>query len=876
MSKYTSVGVYSREKDASLVVPGAATSGAATVISSIWGPMSLPQLVGSEADIVALYGKPVDETASSFFTAADFLAYSNQMFINRIETDSTNAVSKPVEYKLSRVDVLAAGRGYTQAATATFSAPASGGVTATGVVNVVAGKVESVVVGNPGTDYASNTTITFGAPASGGVTATGLVVLRDSPVTNVVLNSGGGGYDPLTTTVTFSAPEKSNGIRATGTAVVSQSGVVISIVLTNPGSGYEFPPTIQITDGADGTGASATAFVDANGEIDRVIITNPGSGYFATPSYTLANTNGGTGFVAQVIGGGKVESVTITNPGSGYKVAPTVTLAGTGTGASIKAVSTAVGVKIANAVKYDELFSNGISTYGEFAARYAGKLGNSIRVSMVDAATWEFQISGVITSSVSSDIVNGLGTQFLSELEVGTTVVDNQGRKIGVVKSLISDVSLRLESVSQRNVFQETVVAKWAFQNLFNGAPGTSDYARANGSVNDELHIAVVDVDGKITGIPGGLIQKIEYASKASDAIDFQGQSSYYAQVIRSKSSYIYQLSHPSETSNWGQATSSISSYDLLSKPVTATLVGGTDDFTVTSGNYRAAWDTFLDTVSYDIGLLPVGAATASEAQYVIDNIATKRGDAVAFHSISVPGSGAPILGTSETRLSDAQAYRSAVGDSSYAFLDSGFYNRYDKYNDKIRLVPLNGQIAGLAARTDKTDDAWYSFGGLTRGQIKNVVKLCWNPTQAERDVLYPASINPVVTLPNQGTVLYGDKTMTAKPSAFDRINVRRLFIALRKSISRSAQYQLFEFNDAITRQQFVGSVEPFLRNVQGRRGIEAFKVVCDETNNGPEVRANNEFRGAILVKPNYSVNFIELTFTAVGPQVDFSIAANV
>ena len=207
---------------------------------------------------------------------------------------------------------------------------------------------------------------------------------------------------------------------------------------------------------------------------------------------------------------------------------------------------------------------------------------------------------------------------------------------------------------------------------------------------------------------------------------------------------------------------------------------------------------------------------------------------------------------------------------SSYAVMDSGYKYQYDKYNDVYRWVPLNGDIAGLCVRTDNERDPWFSPAGLNRGVIKNVVRLAWNPTKAERDELYKAGVNPVVTFPGEGTILYGDKTLLNRPSAFDRINVRRLFIVLEKSITKAARSSLFEFNDEFTRAAFVNIVEPFLRDVQGRRGIYDYRVVADTTNNTAEVIDQNQFVGDIYIKPARSINFIQLNFTAVRTGVAF------
>jgi phage tail sheath protein FI len=268
-------------------------------------------------------------------------------------------------------------------------------------------------------------------------------------------------------------------------------------------------------------------------------------------------------------------------------------------------------------------------------------------------------------------------------------------------------------------------------------------------------------------------------------------------------------------------------------------------------------------------------AYLAGTANYIIQNIAEVRKDVIAFVSPQNASTGAVITGSGSTVVdlitNSSTGYRKNITSSSYAFMDTGYKYQYDRYNDVYRWVPLNGDIAGLTARTDYTNDAWWSPGGFNRGQIKNVVKLAINPSQADRDLLYQNGINPVVSFPGQGTILYGDKTLLSQPSAFDRINVRRLFIILEKSISKAAKYQLFEFNDTFTRAQFKNIVEPFLRDVKGRRGITDFKVNCDESNNTAEVIDRNEFVGDIFIKPARSINFITLNFVATRSGINFS-----
>ena len=265
------------------------------------------------------------------------------------------------------------------------------------------------------------------------------------------------------------------------------------------------------------------------------------------------------------------------------------------------------------------------------------------------------------------------------------------------------------------------------------------------------------------------------------------------------------------------------------------------------------------------------GKANSTIVNHVIDNVALQRLDAVVFCSAQDPETDQVIIGDGSDSVNKIIAFRNQLNSNSYTVLDSGYKYQYDRYNDVYRWVPLNGDIAGLCARTDYTNDPWWSPGGLNRGQVKNVVRLACNPNQTNRDTLYRNSINPVVTFPGQGTVLFGDKTLLAKPSAFDRINVRRLFIVLEKSIATAAKSQLFEFNDAFTRGQFKNLIEPFLRDVQGRRGITDFLVKCDESNNTGEVIDRNEFVADIFVKPTRSINYITLNFVAARSSVAFS-----
>jgi phage tail sheath protein FI len=313
-------------------------------------------------------------------------------------------------------------------------------------------------------------------------------------------------------------------------------------------------------------------------------------------------------------------------------------------------------------------------------------------------------------------------------------------------------------------------------------------------------------------------------------------------------------------------STANASAFSNLTSSPNVTLTGGVSGDSPTDGNITAALSVFTNSELYDVSLLPLGSVSATVANYAISSIAEVRKDCVVFVSPLLVN----VVNNAGSEATDIVTFRNTLTSSSYAVLDSGWKYQYDRYNDQYRYVPMNGDTAGLAVRTDFVSDPWFSPAGFNRGQIKNVVKLPFSPSASERDTLYKAGVNPVVTFPGQGTILYGDKTLLARPSAFDRINVRRLFIVLEKAIATASKYQLFEFNDPFTRAQFKNLVEPFLRDVKGRRGITDFKVVCDESNNTGQVIDTNGFVADIYIKPARAINFIQLNFIATRSGISF------
>jgi len=405
----------------------------------------------------------------------------------------------------------------------------------------------------------------------------------------------------------------------------------------------------------------------------------------------------------------------------------------------------------------------------------------------------------------------------------------------------------------------------WVYKDLFDNKPNTSSYVENLGGTNDELHVIVIDETGLWTGTPGTVLEKFQYLSKASDARQPDGTSQYYKTVINNRSKYIWWTDHPEGTTNWGQSAFNTNFSSMLAV-IDVALQGGNDGNNVTDGNVQNTWAIFNNDEKYDISLIPAGDASLATQIFLINNIAEKRRDCVVCVSPPLD----TVFDNVGQEAMDIVTYREQLPSTSYAVMDSGWKYQYDRYRDIYLYVPLNGEVAGCMARTDYTNSPWWSPAGLNRGQIKNVVRLAFSPNKTERDVIYPKGINPVVSFPGQGTVLYGDRTLLAKPSAFDRINVRRLFIVLEKAIASAAKWQLFEFNDSFTRSAFRNMVEPFLRDVQGRRGITSFRVICDETNNTPEVIDRNEFVATIMVAPNRSINVINLNFVATRTGVNF------
>jgi len=412
----------------------------------------------------------------------------------------------------------------------------------------------------------------------------------------------------------------------------------------------------------------------------------------------------------------------------------------------------------------------------------------------------------------------------------------------------------------------------WQYNTIFGSAPTSSDYGfRSGESAVDAFHLVVVDAGGLFSGATGTILERYEGISLLNGAVNADGSSLYFKSKINNESRYIACIGITGATfltqGMAGQGTFSATS-NAGWGVFTGQLASGTGEYSGESsilGTTGSGYEMFKDADHIDVALLLGGPLGATGAKNLCD-LAKSRKDCVAFVSSPVSDS----TQSSDVKITACKALRDAVGNNNYAFVDSGYKFMYDAFNDVNRWVPLNGDIAGLCARTDATNDPWWSPAGFNRGQVRGTIKVAFNPNKDERDEIYGYGINPVVTFSGEGTILFGDKTAQTRPSSFDRINVRRLFIVLEKAIAKAAKYSLFEFNDAFTRSQFKGLIEPFLRDVQGRRGIVDFKVVCDEKNNTPQVIDSNNFVADIYIKPNRSINFIQLNFVATKTGVSF------
>ena len=441
--------------------------------------------------------------------------------------------------------------------------------------------------------------------------------------------------------------------------------------------------------------------------------------------------------------------------------------------------------------------------------------------------------------------------------------------------------SLQISWLGAVDSAEDPAFTNWTYQTSFDAAPTTSEYASNRGASNDEVHVVVVDQDGAFTGEKGTVLETFPFCSLASDAKSADGTSNYILDVINNRSRYVWMagfgITNDADSdwsgfdNNAGTVVADGKSYKLDTPAVKSlSLAGGTNSVAFTETEYATGFDKFQDKDQIQVDFLIAPGMGSRTAQTTVVNDMVSIAAGLRKDCIVVTSPARSDVVTSTTPNDDVIATAKTFTYSSYLVMDNNYLKVYDKYNDQYIRIPAASSTAGLMAATDNDFAAWYSPAGQRRGAYLGVTGLVYTPNKAERDLLYRNSVNPVANIPGQGILLYGDKTHMARPSAFDRINVRRLFLVLERAIAIAARNVLFEFNDEFTRAEFVNIVEPFLREVQGRRGITDFRVVADETNNTPAVIDRNEFVCSIFIKPARSINFVTLNFVAVRTGVDF------
>ena len=657
--------------------------------------------------------------------------------------------------------------------------------------------------------------------------------------------------------------------------------------------------------GATAKNAVATA---SGGLTSTAAVTAGGSGYTSAPTVSIAaptgvipDNGGRTATATATITGDAVSAITITDAGYGYAINgtdPVVTISGGGGSGATATVAiddaNPIGKLIRNDDEYDASYAGETNGVGPFAAKYAGILGNSLKVSVGDIGTFGGSVSMTVTISAG-----GSGYSSAPTVAIGASPSAG-GTAVGVATltgDAVSGVTIAYPGFGYTSApaitfsggggsgatATTTLVTQWVYEKEFDTVPGTTDWAASNGVNFDELHVIVIDENGAITGKAGTVLEKFEGLSKIQGARADDNSVNYYKDAINAKSKWIRFTDQVDTTATsvgtaWGQDLATTLANEtaggvsqpypriLTSNDVIAWSFSGGVHVSPTNGDIQTSYLKFANDEETDVSLIFAGAHSSTVGDYIIDNVTEIRKDCLAF----VSPAKASVVNNSGSEVTDITAELSNYTRSSFAVMDSGWKYMYDRYNDVYAWVPCNADTAGCCVTADLEADPWFSPAGVNRGSIKNAVKLAFNPKKSDRDTLYSAGVNPIVQSSQQGIILFGDKTLLARSSAFNRINVRRLFIVIEKAVAAAAKFQLFEFNDAFTRAQFRSLVEPFLRDVQGRRGVYDFRVVCDETNNTGQVIDSNEFRADIFIKPAKSINFITLTFVATRTGISF------
>lgn len=812
MSFMLSPGVTVREWDLTQIIPQVATAGAAIVGAFEWGALEKFSYVSDEDALVRQYGRPDDDNFGYWFCAKNFLDYSRNLKVIR---------------------VVGEGAQNSYDGTATPASPVF-------IKNINDWQDNhSIPSGNDWGQFAGR----YPSTVADGVEIHMADEDTFSRVDSVEISGVGSGYttaDDHDVAVTFTDPFD-GGVTATGTLEVV-GDVVTGITIVESGSGYRNPPAVTIPAPVTAQGDQATGTISfADEAVDTMGVTDGGAGYDGTEDVTIdAPTEvNSTATATCTSDGDTIDSLTLVDGGYGYDGTETITINGAGAGATASITTVVAGV--ITAIDIDSAGTG-----------YTG----------TPTATIAVPNNTVTQATASLTILAG---------EVTAITVDVAGYGYDGTESFVIDPPETTVEVTAT-----ADAALWEYYDQFLTIPKTTAYTEKKNGTNDGIHMVVVDATGSITGDKGRVLERYSFCSKAKDATYDDGTSSFYPYILRDRSKYVWFGNYPDTMDvgpgAWGNLAQD-RDFNSLTAPVAVTLANGASGDRPSNNELIPGWDMFNNVEEIDISLLISGPADRVLQDYVIQNVAEFRKDCVAFISpeaLNSGGVGSGVINSQDRELDALMTQRNVLPSSSYGVFDCNWKYQFDTYNDTFRWVALNGDIAGLCARTDETRDPWWSPAGYSRGHIKNCVKLAWNPNRTARDEMYPNSINPVVSMFGEGTLLYGDRTMLTQPSAFDRINVRRLFIVLEKAIAKAAKYLLFEFNDTFTRLRFKQMVEPYLRDVQGRRGIYDFQVVCDETNNTPFVIDNNAFVGDLYIKPARSINFITLNFVATGTGVVF------
>ena len=867
------------------------------------GELGSPVTVSSEAGLIEAFGEPVANNSEYFLSATNYLNYGGTLSVTRVNTDQLkNAVSR-LGQSVSSVTInnpTTNGK-YVSAPSVSFSG--GGGTNAAGTAILDAqGKVSQVVITNSGSGYTSEPTVTFGdvgvtgqATVAQGTTAEASASLANvsagALTGNLTITNGGSGYSSNPVVSISGGGGSSAGVTVTPTIT---DGVITAIAVSG-GSGYSSAPSISI---AAPTGLAIT-------------LVSGGTNYDPTATYNVSVTGGAanTGFAAtaDVSVSGVITGFSVTNFGDYTNfsgISPTIPVPGT------TAVGTAViaadSIKIENQEVYDAQYNDN-TTGWLFAAKTAGAWGNGLRVCIVDNGPRQSIAltsgdSAINNVSVGDYVVSGSKKgKVIDYTMVGMThyvhvvIVDNttnaylENPTAGQLFAAADSLTIGSNSGTAASVDDGAIW--WSYAKLYSGsnlywnsvaarpvntADGESYAGDAYG--RDAVHIAIVDEDGSITGSKDTIIESFTYLSKALDGRGPQGGLNFYKNVLADGSKYIYAGDTVYETNTRTQDFEPVGSkdFDLGAGADYTALASGAWD--LSSSDFNSAYDEFREIDSINLEYLIMGPGLATETATkeklnYIAGIAAERKDCMAFGSPHkgniIATTGLPLA--NKDIVKNVKDFYNGVSSSSYLVLDCNYKYVYDRWNQKYCYIPCNTDVAGLVADTAIRQEPWFSPAGFSRGAIRNLAKLAWNPTKTDRDELYANRVNPISTFPGQGAVLFGDKTALSTPSAFDRINVRRLFIVVEKAIEEAAKAQLFELNDEITRNVFKGIVTPFLRNIQSRRGITDYLVVCDSSNNTSAVIDNNEFVADIYIQPTRSINFITLTFVATRTGISFS-----